>query len=327
MYDIAISVAACLRAGTRVDVAWAVETRGFSTRDHTEALMLTPGGGRVGSVMSGSLNDQLAGLARTASGGRIVDLQVGEVDALVAGLSCGGDARCLLVPAAELPAELWERLAAREPICLITRLDGDTVAETTVYGADTVADAGEDTARLFARATSATAVAGDTVTTVLWPVPKLVVIGAGAIAEALTANAALLGWNTQTMTDADAAGPVLAELAGLDNVVVISHDAELAGRALMAVLSGGAGYIGALGSRRTQQARANWLAEHGVTDLDRIHGPAGLDLGANTPAEIAVSIIAEALAVRSGSAATSLRSRTGAIHASAPGETAGKANT
>jgi xanthine dehydrogenase accessory factor len=100
-------------------------------------------------------------------------------------------------------------------------------------------------------------------------------------------------------------------------VVVISHDAEIAGRALMAVLSGGAGYIGALGSRRTQQARAKWLAEHGVTELDRIHGPAGLDVGADTPAEIAVSIVAEALAVRSGSSAVSLRERSGSIHAPA----------
>src|SRR3569833_262137 len=254
MYDIAISVAACLRAGTRVDVAWAVETRGFSTRDHTEALMLTPGGGRVGSVMSGSLNDQLAGLARTASGGRIVDLQVGEVGALVAGLSCGGDARCLLVPAAELPAELWERLAAREPICLITRLDGDTVAETTVYGADTVAAAGEDAARLFARATRATAVAGDTVTTVLWPVPKLMVIGAGAIAEALPANAALLGRNTQTLTDAAAAGPVLAELAGLDNVVVISHDTEIANQTHKTKQTSDTDNNDAHNTHRTQQA-------------------------------------------------------------------------
>jgi xanthine dehydrogenase accessory factor len=316
MYDIAISVAACLRAGTRVDVAWAVETHGFSTRDHTEALMLTPGGGRVGSVLSGSLNDQLAGLAGTGSGGRIVDLHVGEVDALVAGLSCGGDARCLLVPATELPDRLWERLADREPICLVTRLDGDEVAETTVFGRDTVGDAGEDAARLFGRAASGSAVVGDMVITVLWPVPKLIVIGAGAIADALAATAALLGWSTQTMTDADAAETVLAELAALDNVVVISHDAEVAGRALMAVLSGGAGYIGALGSRRTQQARAGWLAEHGVSELDRIHGPAGLDIGAGTPAEIALSIVAEALAVRSGSSATSLRSRTGSIHAS-----------
>jgi xanthine dehydrogenase accessory factor len=319
MYDIAMSVVACLRAGTRVDVAWAVETHGFSSRDHSEALMLTPGGGRVGAVMSGTLDDQLARLAGTASGGRIVDLRVEEVDALVAGLSCGGDARCLLVPAADLPAALWDRLAAREPVCLVTRLDGDEVTATTVYGPDDVGEAGGDAARLFARATSGSVVAGDTVTTVLWPIPKLVVIGAGAIAEALTASAGLLGWHTETMTDADAAGTVLAGLTRLDNVVVISHDAEIAGRALMAVLSGGAGYVGALGSRRTQRARADWLADHGVTDLDRIHGPAGLDIGAGTPAEIAVSILAEALAVRSGAGAASLRTRTGPIHTSALG--------
>lgn len=318
MYDIAVSVAACLNAGTRVDVAWAVETRGFSSRDHTEALMLTPGGGRVGSVMSGSLNDQLADLAGREGRGRIVDLHVGDVDALVSGLSCGGDARCVLVPATALPAELWQRLADREPVCLVTRLDGDEVAEITLFDAGTVDDAGEDAARLFKRGTSASAVGGDTVTTVLWPIPKLVIIGAGAIAEALTAAAGLLGWHTQAMTDADSAGTVLAGLARLDNVVVISHDAEIAGRALIAALSGGAGYVGALGSRRTQQARASWLADHGVTDLDRIHGPAGLDIGANTPAEIAVSILAEALAVRSGASATSLRERTGAIHANAP---------
>jgi xanthine dehydrogenase accessory factor len=314
MYDIAVSVISCLQAGTRVDVAWAVETHGFSSRDHTEALMITPGGGRVGAVMSGSLNDQLAGQTGGESHGRIVDLQVDEVDALVAGLSCGGDARCLLVPAAEFPAELWERLAEREPVCLVARLDGDEVAEIALYDADTVDAAGEDTARLFRRGASTSTVTGDTVTTVLWPVPKLLIIGAGAIAEALVAAAGLLGWHTETMTDTDSAATVLAGLTRLDNVVVISHDNELAGRALIAALSGATGYIGALGSRHTQQSRAAWLAEHDVTDLDRIHGPAGLDVGANTPAEIALSILAEALAVRSGSNAASLRTHAGAIH-------------
>ncbi|MDN3353719.1 XdhC family protein [Actinomadura sp. DC4] len=317
MYDIAISVAACLRAGTQVDVAWAVETRGFSARDHTEALMITPGGGRVGSVMSGSLNERLAELAGAESRGRLVDLRVGEVDALVAGLACGGDARCLILPATELPVALWERLDRREPVCLVTRLDGTDVVETSVYGPETIDEAGEDARTLFRQATSGTAVAGDAVITVWRPIPKLVIIGRGAIAEALVAAAGLLGWNTQTMTDADEAATVLAELSALDNAVVISHDAEIAGRALMAVLSGGAGYVGALGSRRTQEARARWLAEHGVTELDRIHGPAGLDIGASTPGEIAVSILAEALAVRSGTEAVPLGSRPGPIHASA----------
>jgi xanthine dehydrogenase accessory factor len=92
---------------------------------------------------------------------------------------------------------------------------------------------------------------------------------------------------------------------------------------LSAALSSQAGYIGALGSRRTQQARADWLAYRGITDLDRVHGPAGLDIGASSPPEIAISILAEALATASGamSLATasgetsmSLRDREGAIH-------------
>jgi xanthine dehydrogenase accessory factor len=311
MYDIAMSVSACLRAGTRVDVAWAVETHGFSSRDRGEALALTPGGGRVGAVLSGSLDDRLAGLA-PVEGGRIVDLEVGEVDALVAGLACGGHARCLLVPAAELPGDLWDRLAAHEPVCLVSRLDGDAVAETALFGRDDIGAAGEEAERLFRRAMSGTAVVGGTVLTALWPVPELVIVGDGAIAEALTATAGLLGWRTRTTTGPDA--DEFARLGPLDNAVVISHDTEVAGRALQALLTGEAGYIGALGSRRTQRTRADWLAEHGVTDLDRVHGPAGLDLGAGTPAEIAVSIVAEALAVRSGASATPLRERTGSIN-------------
>jgi len=64
----------------------------------------------------------------------------------------------------------------------------------------------------------------------------------------------------------------------------------------MAALDSDVGYIGALGARRMQENRADWLAYRGVTDLSRIHGPAGLDIGAETPAEIAVSILAEAIA-------------------------------
>jgi xanthine dehydrogenase accessory factor len=314
VYEIALTVAACLRSGTRVDVAWAVETHGFSSWDHSEAVALTPGGGKVGSVLSGSLNDQLADAAAGGSTGRLVTLRVGDLAASMAGLSCGGDARCLLVAASDLPSELWERLRGREPVGLLTRLDGDTVVDTAMFTAETIGDASEDVAQLFRRGVSDSTVTADSVVTVFWPVPKLLIIGAGGIAEALTAAADLLGWHAQSVTDASSATGLIASLAAMDNVVVLSHDDDLAGPALEAALGGDVGYIGALGSRRTQQSRAQWLADHGVADLDRIHGPAGLDIGANTPAEIAVSIVAEALATKSGSTPRSLRERDGSIH-------------
>jgi xanthine dehydrogenase accessory factor len=297
VYEIALSVSACLRAGTRVDVAWVVETRGFSSRDKSEALAITPGGGRVGSVLSGALHDQLADQAAT---GRLVDLTVSDLSATLAGLSCGGDARCLLVPAADLPAELWQRLLDREPVCLVTRLDGDRVVGTALLDAETVETAGEDAARLFARGVSDTIVAADSVITVLWPVPQLVIVGGGG--------------RTHRTTDTSTATGLIARLAVLDKLVVTSHDDDVAGPALASALGGQVGYIGALGSRRTQQSRADWLAFRGITDLERVHGPAGLDIGANTPAEIAVSIVAEALSVANAVGASSLRAKTGAIH-------------
>jgi xanthine dehydrogenase accessory factor len=314
VYEIALTVAACLRSGTGVDVAWAVETHGFSARDHAEALALTPGGGRVGSVLSGSLNDQLADVSASGVTGRLVDLFVGDLAASLAGLSCGGDARCLVVSAAELPAELWEQLRARQPVCLITALEGNQVVTTTMFTAATIAEATEEVAALFRRGVSATTVTATEAVSVFWPVPKLLIIGGGGIADALAEAANLLGWHPQAVSDASSAIGLIAGLAAMDNVVVLSHDDELAGPALEAALAGDVGYIGALGSRRAQQSRAQWLADHGVTDLDRIHGPAGLDIGANTPAEIAISIVAEALATKSGSTPQSLRDRDGSIH-------------
>jgi xanthine dehydrogenase accessory factor len=291
VYEIALSVAACLRAGTRVDVAWVVEaTPGLGIQNRNAALAITPGGGRLGSILPGSLDDQLVDLSYRGTTGRIVDV--------TAGLGGGGDVRCLLVSAADLPSELWDRLRNRDPVCLVTRLDGDQVADVAMYGPETIAEAGEEVAGLFGRGVSDSVMVPGEVRTVFWPVPRLVVIGAGAVADALHAAAGLLGWNTQTITDASSATGVIAGLAGLDKVVVISHDVDLAGPALAAALAGDVGYIGALGSRRMQQTRADWLAYRGVTDLDRIHGPAGLDIGAKTPPEIAVSIVAEALAVR-----------------------------
>jgi xanthine dehydrogenase accessory factor len=297
VYEISLSVSACLRAGTRVDVAWAVQTRGFGgvSHDPNEALALTPGGGRIGAVASGAANDALSSLAGQGGSGVLVNIAVSEFEAQVAGLPAGGEVRCLLVPATDLPAPLWDRLRDRDPVGLVVRLDADhRVTRIDLHDQESIAEVGEEAAALFGRSVSSTSVTDDTVVSVFFPVPRLVVVGAGPVGEALRANAELLGWRAQVVGDPGS----IAGLSPLDSVVVAAHDLDLAGAALTAALRSEAGYIGSLGSRRMQEARTAWLAYRGVTDTSRVHGPAGLDIGARTPAEIAVAILAEALAVR-----------------------------
>ena len=217
----------------------------------------------------------------------------------MAGLPLGCSARCLVVPAARLPAELWELLIAREPVCLVTRIeDDDEVLDTVVFNSETIIGAGESAGQMFDGRVSDAVVIDDTVITVLWPVTQLVIVGAGAIPEALAKAAALLGWQTQIVNDVGTATGMIAGLGAPDKLVVAGHDVEVAGPVLAAALASDVGYIGALGARRMQQARADWLAYRDITDLDRVHGPAGIDIGAETPAEIALSILAEAVAVR-----------------------------
>ena len=216
---------------------------------------------------------------------RLVDVTVTDFDALMAGLTHGGVARCLVVPATDLPEELWPKLLAREPLGVVAHLHGGLVTNIELM------KVAEPTPN---------EVTADRAVTILFPVTKLVVVGTGPIADALSAAAALLGWQTQVTNDQSTASGLIATLAPLDKLVVAAHDLELAGSALAAGLDSEVGYIGALGGRKMQQTRADWLAYRGITEIDRIHGPAGLDIGADTPATVAISILAEALAVEAG---------------------------
>ena len=101
-----------------------------------------------------------------------------------------------------------------------------------------------------------------------------------------------------------------------DVVLVFSHDAKLDEPALIAALESGAGYVGALGSRRTQAKRVERLLEAGVPqeEIDRIAAPCGLDIGARTPPETAVSILGEVIASQNARHADSLSETKGPIH-------------
>jgi xanthine dehydrogenase accessory factor len=297
MYDVALTVRACLRAGTEVRVGWAVATDGLPAADPSDAVAITPGGGRVGSVLAGAVDDQLAGLASGVGRGRLVDLEVSDVDALVAGLSRGGSARCALVPAVALPDALWDRLVRREPALLIVGVDGDEITSAALSGVEDAASLGPEVVAMVESGVSAAVVHDDVIVTALFPVPRLVVVGAGPIVDAVVAAAAVLDWRVDAYRDPSSATGAVVGLSAIDKVVVFAHDVEVAGSVLRAALQSPVGYIGALGSRRMQQQRADWLAARGVAGVERIHGPAGLDIGASSPGEIAVSVLAEAIAI------------------------------
>lgn len=113
--------------------------------------------------------------------------------------------------------------------------------------------------------------------------------------------------------DRDLAGRVLGPR---DAVLIFTHDPKFDQPALMEALESGAGYVGALGSRRTQADREKRLRECGLSSesLVKLHAPCGLDLGARTPEETAISILAEIVASRTGRSGFSLQETSGPIH-------------
>jgi xanthine dehydrogenase accessory factor len=173
------------------------------------------------------------------------------------------------------------------------------------------------------------------------PPPTMVIFGAVDFTAALARVAKILGYRV-TVCDARpvfataARFPMADEVvvdwpdrhlakvgAGLgprDAVCVLTHDPKFDVPAIVAALATRVGYLGAMGSRRTHAERTTRLLEAGVADADlpRIMGPIGLDIGARTPEETAVSICAEIIALRargsSGEGVPSLRDLSGPIH-------------
>jgi xanthine dehydrogenase accessory factor len=170
------------------------------------------------------------------------------------------------------------------------------------------------------------------------PPPRMIIFGAVDFTAALARAAKLLGYRV-TVCDARAvfATPqrfpmadevvndwphrylvkVSDELGQRDAVCVLTHDHKFDVPAIIAALETEVGYIGAMGSRRTHTDRIARLRKEGVGDvaLERVMAPIGLDLGARTPEETAVSICAEIIALRTGRRARSLRDTDGPIHA------------
>jgi xanthine dehydrogenase accessory factor len=167
------------------------------------------------------------------------------------------------------------------------------------------------------------------------PPPRLLVYGAVDTAESMCRGAKLLGW-TAIVADARATFATRERIPSADElivawpeealaqvapdhqtaIVVLTHDDKFDEPALQGALETEAFYIGALGSRRNQERRRERLLEAGVSEdaFERIMGPSGLDIGADTQEETALSILAEILAVRAQRAGGFLKDAKQRIH-------------
>ncbi len=276
--------------GRRLAIATVVKTWGSAPRRAGSMLLVRDDGLFEGSVSGGCVEGAViaAALKRIEEGGgELLNFGVANETAWEVGLACGGEIAISVqaVDESGFPPALFARLGAARPLSL---------AWDFSTGRTTEGESGDFVHRFD-------------------PPLRLLLVGAVHISQALAPMAQLLGYQPLIVDprSAFAAGPRFSGFE-VDNrwpdeafadwkpdsataVVTLTHDPKLDDVALAAALNSPAFYIAALGSRKTHAARLERLAAQGFDDasLARIHGPAGLNIGAANPPEIALSVAAQ----------------------------------
>jgi xanthine dehydrogenase accessory factor len=304
------------------------------------SCMLADANGRIaGSVSGGCVESATAleiGAAIARGSPKLVTFGVTDETAWEVGLACGGTIKVFVEPAVRPEILQAARGAGGEVVVSVVegpglgqsvrvlengRVSGKLSFETST---DAVRDAALAALKREASASYTVETEAGSVTLFLevFPrQPRLVIFGGVQIAVALVPLAKALGYHAivadgreafigrDRFPDADELILAWPEEAfariGLDSacyVCVLSHDPKFDEPALQIALRSPAAYVGAIGSRKTQAARRARLAEAGLTEaqIERLHGPIGLDLGGRQPAETALAILAEMTAVRYG---------------------------
>jgi xanthine dehydrogenase accessory factor len=304
------------REGEDVALATVIETWGSSPRPLGSKMAVTRSGKMAGSVSNGCIEGAVFEEAqKVLKSGKPKIAAFGVTDdvAFEVGLACGGHIEVFVQPLGAVHRKLIEMLDRDEPATLRTNLESGE-AELT-RGAPT----GSERARRE----------GDVFVEPFRRPAHLVIIGAIHIAIPLHRLAKLMGYRV-TVIDARAKFatrerfPEADELIvawpdeamtkiAVDNstyVVILTHDPKFDLPALRSVLKKPAGYIGAIGSRKTNQNRFDALRKEGFKEdeLARVHGPIGLDLGGRGAEETALGILAEITAERFGGSGASMKS-------------------
>jgi xanthine dehydrogenase accessory factor len=323
-----------LAQGRGVAVATVIQTWGSAPQPVGSQLLIDADGNFLGSVSGGCVEAEIiAQAADVIATGKPQDLEFGVEDATAwkVGLACGGAIRvyveALNADHPQASGGLLRRLTgdieARRQVALITNL---------VTGLSQLAHFPDDLGQGIApalqqafRFDKSMSVAGDEgelFINVFNPTPRLVVVGAVHVAQHVVPMSQALGHEVVVLDPRSAfateerfgATQIVCEWPdealpkiGLDSrtaLIALTHDPKIDDPALIAALASNAFYIGALGSRKTHAKRVERLLRAGVAaaDIERIHAPIGLDIGAQGAAEIALSIVAEITAAQRGKA-------------------------
>jgi xanthine dehydrogenase accessory factor len=297
--------------GHAVWLVTVIETWGSAPRPPGALLAMRDDGLVVGSVSGGCVEDDL--IDRVRKGERVatpslVSYGVSKEEAARFGLPCGGNLRLVQEPLGDTGwiGEVLERSARHELVARVLDLSTGSVRVEPAHRGEAFSFDGKTMRALYG------------------PRWRMLVIGAGQLSRAL-AQMALgldfevivcdpreeyhLTWDVPGTTFSTAMPDDLALDLQLDPhtaVVAVTHDPKLDDLALLEALKSPAFYIGALGSRSNTAKRKERLALFDLSsaEIERLHGPIGLDIGSRTPAEIAVSILAEIVAVKNGVALT-----------------------
>jgi xanthine dehydrogenase accessory factor len=343
MNDLIDTIENWRREGTDVALATVIKVDGSAPRDEGAKMAIARDGRIAGSVSGGCVESAVAQAAMEVletNAPSIARFGINKAMMWDVGLSCGGAIDVFIEPLPEfLPAA---RPRTASAICTIVRgktgvgrkmlveEDGKTAGSLGVSGLDGQA---RDAAlrQIEAGQSKTLPLAGcDVFIDVSLPPARLLIVGAVHIAVALCKMATLAGFsvsvidprkklcNRERFPDAaelivdwpdDALGRM--ELDERTYVAVLTHDEKFDDPTLLRVLPARVRYVGAIGSKKTQAARRQRLAEAGIAAdaIDRLRGPIGLDIGAQSPEEIAVAILAEMLATKYHRSGSPLRAR------------------
>jgi xanthine dehydrogenase accessory factor len=348
MNEVLSAVSSWHQRGDRIALATVVGVKRSAPRPLGAKMAVNEHGEVAGSVSGGCVEGAVVTIADMVLHGEppeVTHFGIADDEAWAVGLPCGGEIDVWvqeysaggrfeeLARTGGRAAEVTLLEGARPGAKLLFELDG------SVQGSLGAPELDDEAARIASELiwTEASGRHGPMFVDVVAPPPRLILFGAVDIAASLCTLAGDAGWRcyvvdprTQFATrerfpdaeDVITAWPeeAFAQLGGIDpatSIAVLTHDPKLDDAALQIALRSPARFVGAMGARRTQAARRERLLAAGMSDeeLDRLAAPLGLDLGAISRGETALSILGEVVAARHGRDGGRLGTASGSIHA------------